>query len=57
LTKVFAIRDGKANEHRIPPGIEGDNWMEVPSGSIKPGELVAASNLAALTDKAPVKVR
>lgn len=57
LTKVFAIRDGKANEYRIPPGIEGDNWAEVPSASVKPGDLVAASNLAALTDKAPVKVR
>jgi hypothetical protein len=57
LTKVFAIRDGKAAELRVPPGIEGENWMEVPSGSVKAGELVAVSNLAALTDKAPLKVR
>jgi multidrug efflux pump subunit AcrA (membrane-fusion protein) len=57
LTKVFAVRDGKAAEVRIPPGIEGDSWLEVPAGTIKAGELVAVSNLGALVDNAPVRSR
>jgi RND family efflux transporter MFP subunit len=54
LTKAFAVRDGKAVEIRIPPGTEGDGWVEAPKGSIAPGELVAVSNLASLIDQAPV---
>jgi RND family efflux transporter MFP subunit len=57
LTKVFAIRDGKAVEVKVPPGIEGDTWTEVPRGSIEPGDLVAVTNLSALIDQAPVVTR
>lgn len=57
LTKAFAIRDGKAVEFKVPPAAEGDSWIEVPKGSVAPGELVAVSNLAALIDQAPVTAR
>lgn len=57
LTKVFALRGGKAVEYKVPPGIEGDDWMEVPAGCVNAGELVAVSNLAALTDSAPVRTK
>jgi len=55
LTKVFAVRDGKAVEYRVAPGVEGADWMEVPEGTVKAGETVAVSNLGALVDKAVVK--
>ncbi len=57
ITKMFAVRDGKAQEFRVPPGQEGADWVEVPASSVKPGELVAVSSLGALTDQAPVTVR
>ncbi len=57
LTKMFAIRDGKAVEYRVPPGTEGEGWMEVPPDSVKAGETVAVSNLAALIDQSPVVAR
>lgn len=57
LTKAFAIRDGKAVEFRIPPAAEGDSWIEVPKGSVSPGDLVAVSNLSALIDQGPVTAR
>lgn len=57
LTKAFAIRDGKAVEFRVPPGAEGDTWMEVPASAVSAGELVAVSNLPALVNQAPVTAR
>ncbi len=57
LTKIFAIRDGKAVEFRVPPGMEGDSWVEVPGATVKPGEQVAVSNLSALIDQAPVEAK
>lgn len=55
LTKVFVVRDGKVAEHKIPPGVEVNGWVEVPSGLIRAGEPVAVSNLSALTPGLPVK--
>jgi RND family efflux transporter MFP subunit len=55
LTKVFVVRDGKVTEHKIPPGIEVNGWVEVPGNMIRPGEAVAVSNLGALTAGLPVK--
>jgi len=57
LTKVFVIRQDRAAECRIPPGLARDGWVEVPPGCVKPGETVATSNLAMLVDGAPVQTR
>lgn len=57
LSKLFAIRDGKAVEYKIPPGMEGQDWIEVPPGCVNPGEKVAVSNMAALVDAAPVRLK
>jgi RND family efflux transporter MFP subunit len=57
LSKVFSVRDGKAIEHRIPPGMEGDTWAAVPAGMLQPGDPVAVSGLAALVDQMPVRSR
>ncbi|MDP2999633.1 MAG: efflux RND transporter periplasmic adaptor subunit [Bryobacterales bacterium] len=54
LTKIFVIRDGKAVEIRLTPGLEVDGWVEAPGGLVRAGELVATSNLAALVNGAPV---
>lgn len=56
LTKVFVIRDGKAVELKIAPGVERDGWSEMPAGTVQAGEKVAVSNLLALVNGAAVKV-
>ena len=55
LTKVFLISQGRAVERKVTPGIEAGGWVEVPGDRIHPGDEVAVSRLAALTDGAPVK--
>jgi multidrug efflux pump subunit AcrA (membrane-fusion protein) len=56
LTKVFAVRDGKAVEYRLAPGREIDGWVELPARDIQPGDQVAVSNTAMLVNNAPVRV-
>lgn len=56
LTKVFAIRDGRAVEQKIVPGIRRDGWVEAPGGQIRPGDQVAVSDLATLIDGAAVRI-
>ena len=57
LTKLFVIRDGKAIERRVMPGIEQGGWVEVPAESVKPDDRVAVSNLGALVNGSPVSER
>ena len=54
LTKIFAIREGRAVELKILRGAELDGWVEVRDGGIRSGEAVAVSRVAELTDGAPV---
>jgi RND family efflux transporter MFP subunit len=56
LTKVFAIRQGKAVELRFQPGAELNGFTEVPGDVLKAGEQVATSNLSALFDGRTVQV-
>ncbi len=55
LTKVFAIRQGKAVELRFQPGAEANGWVEVPGTQLKAGDRVATSNLNTLFDGRPVQ--
>lgn len=48
LTKVFALRGGKAEEVRFAPGPEAGGFVEVPGDLLKAGEKVAVSNLGQL---------
>jgi RND family efflux transporter MFP subunit len=57
LAKVFVIRDGKAIECRIPPGLEMDGWVEAPGELVRPGDQVAISHLDKLVNGAPVRVQ
>lgn len=57
LTKVFTVRDGRAREHRITPGIEIGDWVEAPASEVRPGDAVVVSGQALLTDGAPVRVQ
>ena len=55
LTKVFAVRSGKAVEFRIAPGREDGGWVEVPADQIHPGDLIAVSNVPLLVNGSEVK--
>ena len=57
LTKLFIIRDGKALERRVMPGIEQGGWVEVPVEAVRPNDRVAVSNLGALVNGSSVTER
>lgn len=56
LTKVFAIRNGRAVEYRIAEGRESAGWVEVPPDQIHPGDQVAISNVQMLVNNSVVSV-
>lgn len=56
LTKIFVVRDGKLVECRVAPGQMLDQWMEVPTDVIKPGDQVVTSNLPQLSNGQAVNV-
>lgn len=64
VTKVFAVRDGKAAEVRVRPGVtievtgpSGPRlWTEV-EGDLRPGEAVAVTGHDQLADGTPVRAR
>ncbi len=56
LTKIFAIRDGRAVERKVSLGREAGGWVEVRGTDIHPGEPVAVSRLSELVDGAAVAV-
>ncbi|MCI0369808.1 MAG: efflux RND transporter periplasmic adaptor subunit [candidate division NC10 bacterium] len=55
VTKVFVVADGTVQERQVDTGERLDGWVEIRRG-VKPGEVVATANLAALFDGAPVTV-
>lgn len=57
LTKIFAIRGGKAQELRIIPGQSGEGWVEIPGDAVKPGDQVAIEKLHLLTDSQDVRAQ
>ncbi len=56
LSKLFTVEGGVAREIRFTPGQTGDDWIEVPDGSIQPGQTVAITQLPMLSDGAAVRV-
>lgn len=56
LTKVFVVSGGAVSERRIVPGREEQGWVEMPAGAVKPGDMLAVSNLTALVHGASVRV-
>lgn len=57
LTKVFVVRDGRAVEQKIVPGMELGAWVEAPASQIRPGDMVVVSGQATLVNGAPVRIR
>ena len=57
LTKVFVVRDGRAVEQKIVPGMELGAWVEAPPSQIRPGDMVVVSGQATLVNGAPVRIR
>ncbi|MBI4392041.1 MAG: efflux RND transporter periplasmic adaptor subunit [candidate division NC10 bacterium] len=55
ITKVFVVADGMVQERQVEIGDRVNGWVEIRRG-VKPGEVVATANLAALFDGAPVTV-
>lgn len=55
LNKFFTIENGKAVEHKIPEILGQNGFVEIPEGLIPAGAQVAVSNVALLTQGAPVK--
>ncbi|MGB9604895.1 MAG: efflux RND transporter periplasmic adaptor subunit, partial [Bryobacteraceae bacterium] len=57
LTKLFTVRDGRAVEHKIAPGIELGEWVEAPASEIRPSDQVILEKQAMLVNGAPVRPR
>ncbi|MBI2081240.1 MAG: efflux RND transporter periplasmic adaptor subunit, partial [candidate division NC10 bacterium] len=55
ITKVFVVADGTVQERQVEIGDRVNGWVEIRRG-VKPGEVVATANLAALFDGAAVTV-
>jgi membrane fusion protein (multidrug efflux system) len=55
ITKVFVVVDSKAQERLVKPGTRQGGLVEILDG-VKPGEVVATTNLAQLFNGAPVTV-
>jgi RND family efflux transporter MFP subunit len=56
LNKVFTIENGKAVEHKIEDILGSNGFVEMPAGVLPAGVPVAITNLAALTNGAPVTI-
>jgi RND family efflux transporter MFP subunit len=61
LTKVFVVADGVARERLVRTGERADGWVEIlPAAeagrTVRPGEVVATTNLGSLFHGAPVTV-
>lgn len=58
LTKTFVVNNGKASERKVPPPNYTENGLVgVPSEQVKPGDLVAVSELPVLYDGVQVTVK
>jgi RND family efflux transporter MFP subunit len=57
LSKLFVVRDGRAFEQKVQPGMSSGGWVEVPGAAVRPGDKVALGNLQNLIDGAAVTVR
>lgn len=56
LSKVFTLNGDKVVEHRITPGTDFGDWVEVSASDVKPGDRVATTRLGQLVNGSPVKV-
>ncbi|MCC6263334.1 MAG: efflux RND transporter periplasmic adaptor subunit [Bryobacterales bacterium] len=58
LTKAFVVNNGKASERKVPPPTYTENgYVGVPVDQVKPGDLVAVSELPVLYDGVAVTVK
>jgi len=57
LTKLFTVSGGRVREVAFAPGQTGEGWVEITGANLTPGERVAVSNLANLTEGLEVRVQ
>jgi len=55
LTKLFVVDGSRAREIRFTPGQTGEDWVEVPGETVKPGDAIALEQQHQLTDGAEVR--
>jgi RND family efflux transporter MFP subunit len=55
LTKMFTVKDGRVVEHRISPGRDLGEWVEVPRDMVNPGDQVAVTAITQLVNGMAVK--
>lgn len=48
LSKLFSVREGKAQEVKFVPGQEMGGWVEITNSNLKPGDRIAVNNLGSL---------
>jgi len=53
ISKVFVVTGGRARERLVQTGLRQAGWVEILHG-VQPGEIIATSGLARLSDGAPV---
>ncbi|MBX7071710.1 MAG: efflux RND transporter periplasmic adaptor subunit [Pirellulales bacterium] len=56
VTKVFEVRDGRAYEVEVSPGVRGRGWVEV-GERLQPNSVVVTSGQSQLADGAAVQLR
>lgn len=52
----FTVKDGTARKHVVNMGLEGKDYVEILSESIKPGDKIVATGNYELSDGMPVKI-
>jgi membrane fusion protein, multidrug efflux system len=57
LTKMFVVREGKAVELHVVPGVRTNGWVEVADAGVNAGDTVATSSLNDLVNGAAISVK
>lgn len=57
ITKVFAIKEGKAVELRVSTGVQDSQSLEVTAAGLSAGDQVAITGVSRLANGVPVEVK
>jgi multidrug efflux pump subunit AcrA (membrane-fusion protein) len=57
ITKVYLVKDGKAVEVQVVPGVQTTEWVEIASPRLPRGGTVITSGQTVVADRTPVTVR
>ncbi|HEX3724770.1 MAG TPA: efflux RND transporter periplasmic adaptor subunit [Pirellulales bacterium] len=57
VTKIFLVRDGRAQEVQVTLGMQGNEWVEIASPSLAEGSQVITSGQSAIATGTPLVIR